>query len=587
ALSKVLIILLSESTTVSAGGGVFGISGLERGVGARKARAVYKPLPINCLMSRWSTWTPCNSCTDQKFRFRYLERPAQFRGTECLGTLWDTLACPTATSQCLVPDYCGERFTCKESGRCISQSLRCNGEPDCDDFSDEENCENVNWRNDKCSTLLAIPGAQRGIQGFNILTGEFVDRVLDAKYFGGKCEYVYNGEWRKFTYDTFCESLQYKEDEKNYRKPYNYHTYRFVAEGRSEGSQESYDDAVSLLKARKKSGSSSGGISVGVYNVEVGLSGSKESEFLQNITNHRNQNLQFVRLWSQVETAHFKMRSNKLMLHDDFYISLMELPEEYNFGMYSHFFNTFGTHYVTEGTMGGTLEYVLVLNKTSMEKSGAGEQAGRCFGASIGLSIPITGVVSTDLSVGVNPYIKNLYGRYLSSAVIEDIITLVKGGIIDSSSGLLVIRNPATYKNWGASLKYNPAIIKYEIMPIYELVRFSTAADHVGARVANLKRGLDEYLQQFDSCRCAPCRHNGIPVLMGNSCKCICKSGYQGEACEETHRRDVQTDGSWSCWGAWSSCAPGRKTRRRTCDNPTPDGGGATCLGSSSQTQHC
>lgn len=59
------------------------------------------------------------------------------------------------------------------------------------------------------------------------------------------------------------------------------------------------------------------------------------------------------------------------MLHDDFYISLMELPEEYNFGMYSHFFNTFGTHYVTEGTMGGTLEYVLVLNKTAMEKSGA------------------------------------------------------------------------------------------------------------------------------------------------------------------------------------------------------------------------
>lgn len=57
------------------------------------------------------------------------------------------------------------------------------------------------------------------------------------------------------------------------------------------------------------------------------------------------------------------------MLHEDFYISLMDLPEQYDFGMYSRFFNAYGTHYVTEGTMGGTLEYVLVLNKTKMAQS--------------------------------------------------------------------------------------------------------------------------------------------------------------------------------------------------------------------------
>lgn len=144
--------------------------------------------------------------------------------------------------------------------------------------------------------------------------------------------------------------------------------------------------------------------------------------------------------------------------------------------------------------------------------------------------------------------------------MVEDIITLVKGGVLDSSTGVLVIRNPETYRAWGASLKYNPALIEQEvssdftykrttaffhsflsrfsqIMPIYELVRFSTAADHVGARLANLRRAWEEYMQQFHPCRCAPCRHNGIPLLTGTSCKCICKSGYQGEACEETLRR--------------------------------------------------
>ncbi|KAF3858653.1 hypothetical protein F7725_011854 [Dissostichus mawsoni] len=446
----------------------------------RSARAVDKPNPINCKLGRWSSWTPCNSCTEQKVRFRHIEKPSQFGGTNCFETLWDTLACPTVTTQ----------------WRCISQSLRCNGESDCEGFSDEDDCEEIRRRDDKCSTFLPIPGAERGTQGYNSLTGGFVDHVLDPKYFGGKCEYVYNGEWRKFLYDAFCENLHYNEDEKNYRKPYNYHTYHFVAQAMSEGSHEYYEDMTSLLKARKTMSSSNAGITVGVSFVKVGLTASQESEFLKNITQHKGQDLGFIRLFSKVQTALFKMRSNELMLHEDFYISLMELPEQYDFGMYSRFFSTFGTHYVTEGTMGGTLEYIVVVNKTSMASS----------------------------------------NKKSNSSVIEDIVTLVKGGNTHRSGGLLAIRNPDTYKNWGASLKYNPTLIEYETMPIYELVRLSTAAEHSGARLANLERGLDEYLQQFDSCRCAPCRHNGIPVLSGTSCDCICKSGYQGEACEKTLR---------------------------------------------------
>lgn len=53
-------------------------------------------------------------------------------------------------------------------------------------------------------------------------------------------------------------------------------------------------------------------------------------------------------------------------------------------------------------------------------------------------------------------------GSDAGSAIVEDIITLVKGGILDSSSGVLLIRNPETYRNWGASLKYNPTLIDYE-----------------------------------------------------------------------------------------------------------------------------
>lgn len=46
---------------------------------------------------------------------------------------------------------------------------------------------------------------------------------------------------------------------------------------------------MSVLNARKETKSSSGGVTVGVYYVEVGLSGSQESEFLRNLTQHKNQ----------------------------------------------------------------------------------------------------------------------------------------------------------------------------------------------------------------------------------------------------------------------------------------------------------
>ncbi|XP_013869274.1 complement component C8 alpha chain [Austrofundulus limnaeus] len=585
-----LQLLVNDSTTETSSSRQW-TSANNRWPSLRRTRAASKPAPINCNLGSWSSWTACDSCTDSKVRFRPLEKPSQFGGQECVQTLWDRLACPRATTQCLVPDHCGESFTCKETGRCISQSLCCNGEPDCDDSSDEDQCEDFNRREDKCSTFMSIPGAERGTQGYNILSGDFMNQVLDPSYFGGKCEYVYNGEWRKLNYDAFCENLHYNEDEKNYRKPYNYHTYRFVAEATSKGSHEYYEDMQSLLRARKEMSSSMAGVSVGIQYVEVGLEGSSESEFLKNVTKYHSQDVGFVRLWSRVQTALFKMRSNQLMLHEDFYVALMELPELYDFGMYSRFFNMFGTHYVTEGTMGGTLEYVYVVNKTAMAQSEInGETLQSCFGASIGISVPINDNAKVGFKVKGSACGKDqdISGESSSNkALVEDVVTLVKGGITETSSGLLVVRSPDTYRKWGASLKYSPALTKFEIMPVYEAVRFSTAADHAGARVANMQRALDEYLQQFDSCRCAPCRHNGIPVLSGTSCSCICKSGYRGIACEETHRRDTRTDGSWSCWGSWTSCVSGRKSRTRVCNNPAPEGGGAPCLGSVTQNQQC
>lgn len=71
---------------------------------------------------------------------------------------------------------------------------------------------------------------------YNALTGAFMNHVLDPRYFGGVCEYIYNGEWRKLTYDPFCEHLSYDDAEKYYRKPYNFLTYQIMVSADISGS---------------------------------------------------------------------------------------------------------------------------------------------------------------------------------------------------------------------------------------------------------------------------------------------------------------------------------------------------------------
>lgn len=77
-----------------------------------------------------------------------------------------------------------------------------------------------------------------------------------------------------------------------------------------------------------------------------------------------------MRIFTKVQTAHFKMRRENIMLDEGMQQSLMELPEQYHYGMYAKFINDYGTHYITSGSMGGVYEYILVLNREKMETAG-------------------------------------------------------------------------------------------------------------------------------------------------------------------------------------------------------------------------
>lgn len=79
--------------------------------------------------------------------------------------------------------------------------------------------------------------------------------------------------------------------------------------------------------------------------------------------------------------------------------------------------------------------------------------------------------------------------------------------------------------------------------------------------------------------------NNPPPQFGGLSC--------DGEASERAECIDVECaiDGHWADWGEWSACGAtcgeSLQTRRRTCSNPAPSGGGIECFGSDTATKVC
>ncbi|KAF1377780.1 hypothetical protein PFLUV_G00204290 [Perca fluviatilis] len=508
------------------------------------------PPAVNCVWSSWSEWSPCDPCTKTRRRSRGVEEFSQFGGASCVGSLGDRELCRSdARCDLPPPPACSDsEFQC-ESGSCIKKRLMCNGDYDCEEGSDED-CDPVR-KPCGVSDLDTNEQGRTAGYGINILGVDPRMNPFNNDYFNGRCDRVRNPNTQKYD-----------------RLPWNVAVLNYETLVEETTSREIYEDSDSLLK-----------------------------EILTEKTNKLD-NKSFMRVKGKVQLSTYRMRSRELKTADEFLAHVKSLPLQYEKGIYFAFLEDYGTHYTKNGKTGGEYELVYVLNQDTIKTRNLTERTVQdCV--KVGLTADIEGVVGGNVNKEeCDPVTKKTQGDTHGKAVVDKVLTSVKGGTLQSAVGMRAQLNKegvmdiATYQEWARTIAEAPALLTSEPEPIYMLIPLDMP--DANTRISNMKQATADYVAEYNVCKCKPCQNGGTLALLDGQCKCICSFLYEGLACQNYKadkaknagpRPTVIQEGNWSCWSSWSRCSGAKRIRTRRCN--TDRILGAVCRGDTKSEEHC
>ncbi|NXO16642.1 CO9 protein, partial [Oriolus oriolus] len=350
--------------------------------------------PIDCKLSSWSAWGPCDPCTNQRFRSRRIERFGQFGGKACLEALGDTQICETrdVCPEEQEPD-CGTDFQCS-SGRCIKRRLVCNVDNDCGDYSDEDDCESDPRPPCRNHDIDVSEVGRTAGHGINVLGMQPMASPFDNDFFNGLCERVRDGNTRTY-----------------YRKPWNVAVLTYDTKADKTFSSVYYHDRVKMLREVYigKQKHFSAGLSW-KYTPTDGSKNASDGNFkydyrknytfssiLQSYTERVRlillKNQTFLHVKGQIQLGRFQIRSRDVRLTDSFLDDLKFLPTTYDKGEYFKFLEDYGTHYAVSGTVGGKYELVYMLDNYAMSRLGITvEDVKKCLGYHLDANIAFTNI---------------------------------------------------------------------------------------------------------------------------------------------------------------------------------------------------
>ncbi|TDH01819.1 hypothetical protein EPR50_G00166590 [Perca flavescens] len=507
--------------------------------------------PVNCRWGPFGDWSECDGCSSTKVQTRHVEVYAQFGGQPCSGEATQTQPC-VPQKGCPLATSCGDRFRCS-SGQCISRSLVCNGDHDCEDGLDERSCDQDSSQY-SCDIDKAPPNSDLTGRGYNVLTGKLRGGVINTLSFGGQCRKVFSGDHKVY-----------------YRLPHNILRYNFEVKVDNEESDESYESSWSYMQHIQSNA----------------LVGHDRRSFHKELT--ENKAYRLIILKNKVELAQFQNSAPQyLTLAEGYWKALSSLPYTYDYSAYRRLFETYGTHYLSEGSLGGEYQGLLELDRQALQSTSTTHiDYQRCW-RKVKRRLFRKKVTTT-----CEKLTKSLSSSHVHNVNKMPIKVNVFGGDVSfiGALSLLDLENPEAngevYDNWASSVKDFPEVTDQKLRPLYELVKEVQCA---GLKKLHLKRATEEYLAEEHPCHCRPCQNNGQPLLTGSECRCVCRPGTTGQACERGAVIGEQAGvihGSWSCWSSWGSCSGSQRSRTRSCTNPAPSRGGQHCSGPQEEQKPC